>query len=163
MTPFSTMPQMRHRVHLALIVAAALTIAGDSTNLHATSRAAPGVIVFTGGSLRTPVVLADWNENLRLMTAASAHASISDSALARREKIEIAMFWGGSWNRYAATPESLLAYAREAQRGAYYPAARARPAVWIFGAYGAMAASPRFLTSDGMAILRAHHLPVSAQ
>lgn len=130
---------------------------------HAPSRlAAPGVIVFSGGPLTNPIVLSDWAENQRLMMAA-VPAMVSDSELAHRAKIDVAMYWGGEWSRFAVSPDSraLLRRMREAQPGAYYPAAHLRPAVWIFGPMGAMRSSRRHLGAEGVAILRAHHLPVA--
>jgi len=131
----------------------------------AVSRAAPGVIVFTGGLLQTAIVLSDWNENQRLMLATARHVALADSTLVHRLKIEVAMYWGATWSRYAATPDSLalLSRLREAQRGAYYPASRGQAAIWVFGPMGATASSSRLLAAEGVAILRGHHLPVAVE
>jgi hypothetical protein len=129
------------------------------------SRAAPGVIVFAGGPLRKAIVLSNWTENQRLMMAAIQHVAVDDTALARRQKIEVTMYWGAMWSSFAATPDSLalLGRIREAQHGAYYPASHGEAAVWVYGPTGTMAKSTRLLTSDGIAILRAHLLPVAVK
>jgi hypothetical protein len=141
---------------------ATLLSAAHPPHAARSSFAAPGVIVFSGGPVKSPIVLSDWAENQRLMLAAIP-AAIPDSDLARRPKIDIAMYWGGEWSHYAASVDSLalLRRIRVPQPGAYYPASGGRPAVWIFGPMGAMPASRRHLASEGIAILRAHHLPVA--
>jgi hypothetical protein len=129
-----------------------------------TERAAPGVIVFSGGSLRTPIALSDWSENLDLMLATTQLASAPTGELAQRQRIAVAMYWGSGWRRFASTPDSLalLPRLKPAQGGAYYPPAGARPAVWVFGPMGASPSSMRVVAPRGMAILMAHGLPGAA-
>lgn len=130
---------------------------------HPAALAAPGVIVFSGGPLHTAVVLSNWAENQRLMMAVTTPIAVPDTVLARRPRVDIAMFWGEGWSRYASSPESLaiLRRTRESQPGAYYPSWHRQPAVWVFGAIGAMRSSQRRVSRDGIAILRAHALPVA--
>jgi hypothetical protein len=148
-----------------LVVALATLSIAQPLDGSAGRRAAPGVIVFSGSPLRAPIVLSNWSENQRLMLAATMRVSIPDSALKRRLSIHAAMYWGAAWSRYAATPDSLalLAKTQEAQRGTYYPATRREPAVWVFGPMGAMPSSQRLLSSEGVAILHAHHLPTTVR
>jgi hypothetical protein len=152
------------QARLALGVAMAGVFAvGQAAGLRATPLSAPGVIVFSGKLLPKPLVLSDWDENQQLMMATTHHVALSDSSLAHRPKIDVAMYWGAMWGKYAATPESLamLPRLREGQHGAYYPAMRGTPAVWVFGPFGVSGASTRSIGDDGIAILRAHHLPIS--
>ena len=148
---------------LAVTLACAGTIGAHHLTIHRPTLAAPGVIVFSGGPLRTVVALSDWAENQRLMMAVTTPTAIPETVLARRPTVNLAMFWGGEWSRYASSPESLaiLTRTREAQAGAYYPAWHRQPAVWVFGPMGAMPSSQRRVSSDGIAILRAHALPVA--
>jgi hypothetical protein len=135
---------------------------GRAADFHATSRAAPGVIIFSGRSLVKPVVLSDWIENQRLMSATVQHVALAESALARRPKIQVAMYWGAEWSRFASTPDSLaMLRQREAQAGVFYPAVGTDPAVFIFGPMAAMGSSARAVSDEGIAILRAHHVPVA--
>jgi len=157
-------------MELGRIVAVVLALTSVTPAAHPldgdlVSRAAPGVIVLSGGPLRTPIVLSNWIENQKLMMAAATTVSIPDSALAHRQKVDVEMFWGAEWSHYASTPDSLalLRRVREAQRGAYYPAAHRKPAIWVFGPAGPMPASERLLSSEGIAILRAHRVPVSVK
>jgi hypothetical protein len=156
----------RRRAGLLFILAfAGIGAVNHPDSRDAVSRAAPGVIVFTGGPLQKAIVLSDWNENQRLMLATARRVALADTTLARRLKIEVSMYWGATWSHYAATPDSLalLSRVREAQRGAYYPASRDQAAVWVFGPMGATASSTRLLGAEGVAILRAHHLPVAVE
>jgi hypothetical protein len=137
---------------------------GRVAGLRSESNGAPGVIIFSGRPLAKAVVLSDWSENQRLMSATTQHVALADSALARRQKIQVAMYWGSEWSRFASTPDSLaMLPAREAQHGVYYPAIGTEPAVWVFGSAGPMGSSARAVTDEGIAILRAHHLPIAVK
>jgi hypothetical protein len=127
--------------------------------------AAPGVIVFTGKPLASPIVLGDWAENQRLMTGLTRPTVATDAMLRGRPQIEIAMYWGGRWSQFATTPESLALLARiqRPQPGRYYPASHGKPAVWMFGPSGDMSGSTRIVSDEAAAILRRHGLPVAVE
>src|SRR3954469_26064737 len=127
--------------------------------------AAPQVIVAGGGPLRQRVVLADWNENHRLMLATTEAAAIQIESLRQRPRIRVAMYWGLQWKGRLDLPDSvtLLAAPDGAQGVPFYPGFRGRPAVWLFGAYGVTPASARHVASEGLAILAKHQIPVAVE
>jgi hypothetical protein len=143
---------MRKCILLAIALVASLA----ATRLH---RAAPGVIVFTGGALREPIVLSDWDENMRLMGAMGHILTVPDSALTHRRKFEVAMYWGQMWSHFAHTPDSLemLRHVQPAQYGVFYPATTRLPALWVFGP--PTVGGQRSVTAEGIGILERHRVP----
>jgi hypothetical protein len=127
--------------------------------------AAPQIIVAGGGPLRHRVVLADWNENQRLMLATTGAVPIQVNSLRQRPRIRVAMYWGPQWMGRLDLPDSvtLLEESNGAQSGAFYPALRGRPAVWLFGSYGVTPASARHVAGEGLAILAKHGIPVAVE
>ena len=105
---------------------AVLCALGRNREARVEPLAAPSVIVFTGKPLKSPVVLTDWSENLSLMLGLERPAVVANDELRDRPRLEIAMYWGDAWNRFAATPESLALLPRvhQPQSGQYYPADR---------------------------------------
>jgi hypothetical protein len=127
--------------------------------------AAPQVIVAGGGPLRQRVVLADWDQNNRLMLATTEAAAIQVESLRQRPRIRVAMYWGLQWKGRLDLPDSVtpLAATDGAQDGAFYPGFRGRPAIWLFGAYGVTPAVARHVASEGLAILAKHQIPVAVE
>src|SRR3954453_8056923 len=151
---------MRHWMRLALL-ALPFSPAGHAiSSPDATRFAAPEVIVATGGPLTRRVVLTDFDENRRLMLAATEIAPVQSATFRSRPRIRLAMYWGVQWQGKANLPDSVTptAAANGAQTGAFYPGFRGEPAVWLFGAYGPMRASARHVTPDGLAILARHKI-----
>lgn len=132
---------------------------------HAPLFAAPQVIVANGGPLTHRIVLSDLDENFRLMLAASEVAQVSVSSFRQRPCIRIAMYWGHQWQGKLDLPDSVTAFAAAngAQAGAFCPAFRKQPAMWLFGAYGAAPASPRRVAAEGLAILSRHKIPTTTE
>jgi hypothetical protein len=128
---------------------------------HSASRAAPWAIVFSSPLLHNRVVLGDWDENHKLMSAASTAALAGSQALRDRPKISVSLFWGPDWEYLRRHPESLatLDTSRATQRGFFYPAHRERAALLLvdpaFGAGG----HTGVMTADGLAILKRHGVP----
>ena len=128
---------------------------------HSASRAAPWAIVFSSPLLQNRVVLGDWDENHKLMSAASTATRVGSQVLRDRPRIFVSMFWGPDWEYLRRHPESLatLDTSRATQRGFFYPAHRERAALLLvdpaFGAGG----HPGVMTADGLAILKRHGVP----
>ena len=151
----------------------ALSLAADMLSLptrsaaphRVTTLAAPGVIIFSGGSLRSRIVLSNWQENQRLMAALTEPVLATRTSLNPRPHIDIAMYWGAEWSRFATTPESLVVLARlhEPQLGAYYPAIRGQPAIWMFSPIAGTAGGARVVSDEAASILRKHGLPAAAK
>lgn len=139
-----------------------LSMAGITSGLLGSWRfAAPQVIVVNGGPLRQRVVLVDFEENMRLMLATTATASVQLASLRQRPRIPVAMYWGIEWMGKLDLPDSVgpIAATPGAQPGAFYPAFRGQPAIWLFGAYGVTPASARWVKGEGLAILAKHKIP----
>jgi hypothetical protein len=151
------------RAGISVVTAILAAGAAWETPPHDRSFAAPKVIVLGGEPLRHRVVLTDFDENLRLMLAATQVVPVSADSLAKRPRIRLVMYWGDQWSGRSDLPDSITTslLANGAQPGAFYPAFRGRPALWKFGAVGRMPASMRWLSPEGVAILGNHGVPVA--
>jgi hypothetical protein len=149
------MSTLRRFLALSLSLTAALS--------RASHFAAPQVIVANGGPLKQRVVLSDFEENHRLMLATTEQASVPPDSLRQRPRIRVAMYWGFHWKGRLDLPDSvgLLTSANGAQPGAFYPAARGQPAIWVFGVSAGGPASARQITAEGLAILKRHQIPIA--
>jgi len=129
-------------------VAAALVLAAPA------AAAAPNYILVSGPGLRRPVLLGNWNENLRLLLAV-ANSRPAGATLAKtlhhRRRLDLAEFWAWGDN---PRPTS----ARDAnQHGSFYPAHGSQPAVIDITVQGV--AAPRRVSSTVLKILRRHGVP----
>jgi len=94
--------------------------------------AAPWIITLSGPLVKQTVVIVDWHKNLKLLTALDHDARIDPASLAHRPFLEIGLFWGPQWLKFledGGRPESLTV-GQANQRGRFYPADGANPAVW---------------------------------
>jgi hypothetical protein len=88
--------------------------------------AAPNYILVSGPGLAKPVLLADWWENHALLLAAANAPEASDRVfrgLARRPKLDLALFWYWSDRPRPTRPSQAN------QHGSFYPAHGSQPAV----------------------------------
>jgi hypothetical protein len=134
---------------------------GATTASNSASRATPWAIVLSGPLLRNRVVLGDWNENHKVMSAASTPILVGSQTLRDRPKISVSMFWGPDWEFLRRHPESLatLDTGRATQRGVFYPAYRERAALLVLDAVFGSAGHTSVMTADGLAILKRHGVP----
>src|SRR5262245_27729364 len=121
--------------------------------------AAPEIIIFHGGPLKRPIVVASWAENHTLMQPATPNEQLRrvfPPPLDRRPTIELALFWGVSWRAWATSPEQLakLTPALADQHGKLYLA--------VPGAYATVAVGQTIgpVSDSGLAVLRRHGIPV---
>jgi hypothetical protein len=135
---------------LALLagLAAALVLAAPA------AAAAPNYILVSGPGLRHPVLLANWNENLRLLLAV-ANSRPAGSALAKtlhgRRKLDLAEFWA-----WSGKPRPTKASDAN-QHGSFYPAHGSLPAVIDITVQGV--AAPHRVSATVLKILRRHGVP----
>jgi hypothetical protein len=137
-------------LRLASILAAALVLA------PAAQAAGPRFIMISGLELKRPVVLADWNENMRIMSEAATARVIPAAQLKLRPRYQVGEFWGPMWLDYLSnggTPDELKP-SQANQFGEFYPARAGKPAairITVSGRYTARRAGPVLL-----ATLKAH-------
>jgi hypothetical protein len=62
--------------------------------------AAPRIILVSGAPLLKPVLMSDWEENLRFMGAFTDDVISQMVAPTERSYISLALFWGPDWEAY---------------------------------------------------------------
>ena len=146
----------------ALLVAVGTIEAPREPSVVANTRfAAPEIVIFSGGPLTKPVVVASWAENHQLLLSAEPHEPLLPGArrtTTPRPVISMALFWGSDWRAYASSPERLatLKPVQANQYGHYYPAvAGARALVSVGSIRGPV-------SDSGLAVLRRHGIPTRA-
>lgn len=122
--------------------------------------AAPEIVIFADDRLARRIAIAGWEPNHRWLAQTvllRPDQRPLSSELAQRSSITIALFWGAHWRAYTH-PESLrvLAPERANQHGRFYPAVGSRGAVVDIGTL-------RGISDSGVALLRAHGVPVRVQ
>jgi hypothetical protein len=113
----------------------------------AAQAAGPRFIMISGLDLKRPVVLADWNDNLRIMTEAAKARVIPATELRQRPHYRVGEFWGPEW--LTRTPDELK-LSQANQFGEFYPARAGKPAairIVVNGIYLARRAGPVLLSA----------------
>jgi hypothetical protein len=116
--------------------------------------AAPNYILVSGPRLSRPVLLGDWNENLRLLIALVEAPKASRSVargLAHRPRFDLAEFWG--WG--SSPPPTRPSQAN--QHGWFYPAYHGRRAFFDLRVDGLRV--PRTAPAQAVEILARHGVP----
>ena len=137
-------------IRLAAVLAAALVVAPVA------QAAGPRFIMISGLELNHPVVLSDWNENMRIMGESVNARVVPAAQLKLRPHYRVGEFWGPVWLDYLSrggTPDELKP-SQANQFGEFYPARAGRPAairIMVSGRYTARRAGPVLL-----ATLKAH-------
>jgi hypothetical protein len=125
-------------------LAAALALAAPA------QAAAPNYILVSGPGLARPVLLADWDENLRLLSAL-VNAPTVAPRLAKRPRFDLAEFWGWGGRPKPTRPT------QASQHGWFYPAHGSRPAVVDIMVGGRQV--PRLAPRAVLRIFARHHVP----
>jgi hypothetical protein len=133
----------RAAAFVALLAALALPAAARA--------AAPNYILVSGPGLARPIVLGDWNENLKLLLAV-ANAPTVTAGLRGRPKLDLAEFWAWSGRPRPTRPRDAN------QHGSLYPAHGGRRAVIVLTVAGGSA--PRAVTAAVRSILVRHGVPL---
>jgi hypothetical protein len=130
--------------------------------------AAPRVIMFYGGFLSEPIILADWSENMLFMGGADRPITVPDQSTTQLPSIEVAFFWGPEVARYAdeGKPLDRLDPNDAPQHGKYYPPQREGEMGIIvmdrLPDFLANRAMTRQIDLESMEILRRHNVPITA-
>ena len=85
--------------------------------------AAPRYILVSGPGLDRPVLMGDWDENLRFLVALLPARPVHGFTAAGRPRYDLAMFWGVPAKPVPTRP------ADSGQHASFYPAVGKRPAV----------------------------------
>lgn len=101
-----------------------------STSVHA---AFPRLIMFSGGPLKSPLVMTDWYAVAAFMQSLPAPGPIQESVLSGRPFMQVTLFWGPSWKAYMdeGRPISILKPDQGNAHGRFYPATTSSPAVFL--------------------------------
>lgn len=116
--------------------------------------AAPNFILVSGKGVAHPVLLANWNQNLALLSALVAAPRATGAAtreLKRRPSLDFAEFWD-----WAGRPRPSRADQAN-QHGRYYPAHARQPAVIVVMVAGAV--YPRLMPPTVLRIFAEHDIP----
>jgi hypothetical protein len=99
-----------------------------------TNEAAPRIIMLYGDDLLRPAFLTNWPENQRLMSAVTERTTPTARDLADRSHFEVALFWNAQrWEPFVREGRlEQLAPEIADQRGRFYPARGASPALFVF-------------------------------
>lgn len=118
---------MRTGQRLQVAAAALVVLLVGNARLEA---AAPRLVMFYGGPLRTPIMLADWHDNLRLVQGARRQTTVR---LEGRPYIKVAHFWGPEWTRCVdeGKPLPQLRPEQGNEHGRFYPAFGGSDAVYF--------------------------------
>jgi hypothetical protein len=132
----------------ALVLAAlvALVAAGSAR------AAAPRYILVSGPGLPKPVLLANWQENLRFELAAANAPRARPSATLHRPRYDLALFWGWTDEMVPTRPTDAN------QHGWFYPALVGRRALIDLMVNGVRA--PRVAPVELLVILKLHGVPI---
>jgi hypothetical protein len=154
----------RHRLVVLMLAAFGVLSVGNDTVEGSTSGAlaAPEIIIYHGGALERPIVVASFAENHTLLLTAGPHERLRQGTappLEKRPSIDLALFWGIGWRAYAASPAFLasLTPAHADQHGKLYPAV---PGAYAIVSIGAITGP---VSDSGLAMLRRHGIPTRAR
>lgn len=100
------------------------------TSVHA---AFPRLIMFSGGALKTPMVMTDWPASSAFLQSLQESRSIPEQTLSGRPFLHVTMFWGPQWKKYMdeGRPVSALRPEEGNEHGRFYPATASEPAVLL--------------------------------
>ena len=147
---------MKFALTSVVLMATAGWLGPASFRVARPTSAAPEIIIFHGGSLERPVVVASWTENHQLLLIDERRKSMPPRWRSdERPVIELALFWGREWRGYAESPAGLasLTPGRATQTGSYYPAVHGKRAIFQVGAtYGEV-------SDSGLAVLQRRGIP----
>jgi hypothetical protein len=120
--------------------------------------AGPRIIMIHGDPLTRPVILDNFQENLDLLHATANDAGISSKELANRPFLEMELFAGPYWVRFAEANnlQDTLDPNSSDSRARYYPAVDGNEAIMAYEA-----GLPRRVDASGLVILQRHGIPLT--
>jgi hypothetical protein len=99
-------------------------------SLHA---AFPRLIMVSGGALKAPVVMTDWDVTAKMLQNLGASKSVPVVQLEGRTFLHVSMFWGPQWLKFMdeGRPVTSLRHEQGNEFGRLYPAVGNQPAMLI--------------------------------
>ncbi|MBA3441597.1 MAG: hypothetical protein H0T92_17190 [Pyrinomonadaceae bacterium] len=124
--------------------------------------AAPRLLMIYGKQLPKPIILANWQENQRLMSAITEEAKVTPEELKGRPYLEVALFSGLEWVRYVdqGKPLDKLRPKQASQHGRFYPAVGDAAPIMTFKSLPGPGPLTRRVDAKGVEILAGHGIPV---
>jgi hypothetical protein len=136
------------------IPAAAPVVAAAAVLVAPAQAAAPNYILVSGRGLSHPVLLADWQENMKLLLAVANAPRARGQLLAglsSRPRFDLAEFWGWSGRPRPTRPS------QASQHGTFYPAHGSKVALIVLTVQGVTV--PRRVPSFVLRTLARHDIP----
>lgn len=93
----------------------------------------PRLVMVSGGTLTSPVVLTDWAETAELMKHLGPSKPLAVEQLEGRPFLQVSLFWGPRWKQFMddGRPIAELRHQDANEFGRLYPAVGNRPAVLV--------------------------------
>ncbi len=161
-----TMPPVKLRLR-PVVIAAFLGLLVSAATVVPMLAAAPPIIIVTGLPLSQPIVLADWEQNIALISSGVENPIGQMEAPQGRPYLDLALFTGEQWASYVETgqPVEALQPSQADEHGRFYPASATEPALLVLlevqrrGGISLMTWSVRHIDEAGLAILTEHGVP----
>jgi len=147
------------RVRLAAVALVAVLALG--TPVFA---AFPRLVMFSGGSLKSPVVVTDWQAIATFLQSMPAPTAIPEATLSGRPFFQVTMFWGPQWKAHMdeGKPVSALRPEQGNEHGRFYPATVTSAAVLVLTGAPNTFDSPRPVPTDATAFTTGHILDANS-
>lgn len=151
----------RHRTRLFIV----LFVLAGILSVKPVEAAAPRLVMIYGKQLSKPIILADWQENSRLMSFIAEEAAVAPEELKGRPYLEVAFFSGLEWVRYVdqGKPLDKLRPKQANQHGRFYPAINGAGPVVTFKSLPSPGPLTRRVKPEGIEILARHGVPVNSE
>jgi hypothetical protein len=137
-----------------LWIPAAATVVAAAVLVAPAQAAAPNYILVSGRGLSHPVLLADWQENMKLLLAVANAPRARGQLLAglsARPRFDLAEFWAWSGRPRPTRPS------QASQHGTFYPAHGSKVALIVVTVQGVTV--PRRVPSFVLRTLARHDIP----
>jgi len=153
-----------------IVVGVLLGLLGSAIAVSPTLAAAPPIIIVSGSLVSQPVVLADWGENILLISSGADHPIGQVEAPQGRPSLDLALFTGEQWATYVQTGQPLEALlpSQSDEHGRFYPASAGEPALLVLpevqrrGDTSVITWSVRRMDQEGLAVLAQREVPTSS-
>jgi hypothetical protein len=142
-------PVMPHRAAPLLVALAMMLVVAAPAQA-----AAPNYILVSGPGITRPILMANWGENGKLLSALVdiPRAKGTPHGLADRPRFDLAMFWGWGGRPRPTRPSQAN------QHGWFYPAHHSKPPIIVIRVNGDY--FPRLVPARVLKIFAGHHIPL---